>query len=172
MNDLRVGISSCLLGNHVRYDGRHKLLKELENSFPASVELIPFCPEVASGLGIPRPPIQLSDSLTHPKACLKDNPGKCFTAQLREFAWKVANEYELHGFIFKSRSPSCGLNSAPVSIDGQVQDQMVSGIFAAALLEHLPYLPAIDETFITSGNDLDQFLDLCHSYRQCGPAGF
>lgn len=171
MYDLRVGISSCLLGNRVRYDGRDKHLKELAVALPRRVELIAFCPEVATGMGVPRPPIYLSDSLAYPEARQADNPEKCFTKQLREFAWRIALEHDLHGFIFKARSPSCGLGSTPVIINGQVQERTVSGVFAAALLEQLPGLPVIDETRIGSEPFRNRFLDQCYMYRKFGLAG-
>jgi len=167
MHALRVGVSSCLLGNRVRYDGRHKYQLALENGFPDTVELVSFCPEVAIGMGVPRPPIYLSDSLARPEARQVDDPGTCFTGPLREFAACVAEEYELHGFVFKARSPSCGLYSAPVIIDGKQTSETVSGIFAAALLEYLPHLPAVDEASINSVERRDQFLERCHLYRQC-----
>lgn len=160
-----IGISSCLLGSRVRYDGGDKLQTNLVDWLRGKAELVAICPEVAIGMGIPRPPIQLTGSIEHPQAHQVDPPKKNFTAPLAIFARQVTEEYELDGYIFKSRSPSCGLGSTPVIIDGSVQQQTVSGVYAATLTRSLPYLPATEAESLLTEEDCLDFLRQCLDYN-------
>ena len=160
-----IGISSCLLGSRVRYDGGDKLRRDLVEWLHGNAELVAICPEVATGMGIPRPPIHLTDSTNHPQARQVDSPGKNFTARLANFGRQVGEEYELDGYIFKSRSPSCGLGSTPVIIDGSVQHQTVSGIYAASLTRYLPYLPVTEAESLVNRDDCLNFLEQCLNYK-------
>lgn len=160
-----IGISSCLIGSRVRYDGGDKLQRNLVDWLHGQADLVAICPEVAIGMGIPRPPIQLSDSIKQPEARQVDQPEKIFTAPLSDFAKQVAEEYVLDGYIFKSRSPSCGLGSTPVIIDGAVQRQTASGIYAASLTRLLPYLPVTEAESLSTREDCFDFLKQCLDYK-------
>ncbi|MGW8247426.1 MAG: DUF523 domain-containing protein [Acidiferrobacterales bacterium] len=160
-----IGISSCLLGSRVRYDGGDKLQSNLVDWLRGKAELVAICPEVAIGMGIPRPPIHLTGSISQPLARQVDSPEKDFTAPLANFGREVAEEYELDGYIFKSRSPSCGLGSTPVIIDGSVQQQTVSGIYAASVTRFLPYLPVTEAELLVNQGDCLDFLRQCRDYK-------
>jgi len=160
-----IAISSCLLGCRVRYDGGDKLQRELIEWLRDKAQLVAICPEVAIGMGIPRPPIQLSDSIIQPEARQVDHPENVFTSPLKTFGWQVAEEYELDGYIFKARSPSCGLGSTPVIVDGTIQAQTVSGIYAESLSRSVPYLPVVEAESLTSRNARLDFLHQCGDYR-------
>jgi len=161
-----IGISSCLLGRRVRYDGGEKLQPNLVDWLSGKAELVAICPEVAIGMGIPRPPIQLTGSLTRPRACQVNPPRRDFTEPLAKFGTEVAEQYELDGYIFKSRSPSCGLGSTPVIIDGAVQPQTVSGVYAASLTRRLPDLPVTEAESLVNRDDCLEFFQRCLDFRK------
>lgn len=166
MSILRIGISSCLAGSPVRYDGKAKLNPDLVSALEAIAEPVLICPEVAIGLGVPRPPIQLTDSLSRPQARGVENPGEVFTTRLRAFAQQVLVNHELDGYIVKARSPSCGHLSTPVFIDNREQEQRVSGIYTQTLLDGLPDLPVVDESIINSRAGFDRFIKRCLDYHR------
>ena len=154
-----VGISRCLLGDAVRYDGQSKantiVLKKLCEIFT----LIPVCPEVEAGLAIPRPPVQLTGNIEHPKLIGRDDPAIDVTDIMQQYCnIKPAELNHLSGFIFKSRSPSCGLNSTPVFIDGQCISKTSRGIFARRLCEIYPGLAVIEDTDLEDSERLNRFV--------------
>ena len=140
----RVGVSSCLLGDAVRYDGGHKRHAWLADVFGLDVEWVSVCPEVEIGLGIPREPIDLvrmPDGAVH---LMTSNMGLDLTDRMRQFA--VARigalaAIPLSGYVLKASSPSCGLSGVRV-VGG---DATGRGLFAAALVERCPDLPIVDE---------------------------
>lgn len=154
-----------MLGYRVRYDGGDKLLRDLVDWFQDEADLVAICPEVAIGMGIPRPPIQLSDNIVQPEARQVDRPDKVFTVPLKNFGRRVAEEYDLDGYIFKSRSPSCGLGSTPVYINDAIQPLTTSGIYASSLVKWLPYLPVTEAESLKTRDDYRRFFDRCHSHR-------
>jgi len=145
-----VGVSQCLLGDAVRYDGKSKantiVLEKLNDLF----ELIPVCPEVEAGLSIPRPPVQLTGNIESPRLTGRDDPSIDVTEIMQRYcSTKPAELDRLSGFIFKSRSPSCGLNSTPVFIDKVCVTETGRGVFASALCKRYPKLPVIEESDFT-----------------------
>ena len=145
-NKPRVGVSRCLLGDAVRYDGASKPSRIVIEQLGALFELTPVCPEVEAGLTIPRPPLQLTGSLEQPRMTGRDDPQLDVTETLQAFCEKrIPQLAGLSGFIFKSRSPSCGLASAPLFIDGECVTETMNGVFATALLKRYPQSPVIDE---------------------------
>jgi len=154
-----VGISQCLLGDAVRYDGQSKANKIVLEKLNDLFEFVPVCPEVEAGLGIPRPPIQLTGSIKQPKLTGRDNPTIDVTNIMQTYCKQKPTELKnLAGFIFKSRSPSCGLNSTPVFINGHSVTELSRGIFAKNLCDTMPTLPVIEETEFETGNQLGSFI--------------
>jgi len=160
-----IGISSCLLGRRVRYDGNDKLQRNMIDWLGNRVELLAICPEVAIGMGIPRPPIHLTGDLQQPEARQVDMPERTYTLPLKNFAMLVSDEYVLDGYIFKSRSPSCGLGSAPILVNGSAQSQTVSGIYTSCLTRLLPYLPVTEAETLVTRKACHEFLQKCSSYK-------
>jgi uncharacterized protein YbbK (DUF523 family) len=145
-----VGVSQCLLGDAVRYDGQSKanlvVLKHLSQVF----ELIPICPEVEAGFGIPRPPVQLTNDIENPRLTGRDDISIDITDMMNNYCQTKPKELkQLDGFIFKSRSPSCGLNSTPVFINNQCATENSRGIFARAMVDRFPNLPIIEDSTFT-----------------------
>lgn len=145
-----IGLSACLAGLEVRYDGRHKRSSLCLNELGQHFSLQTFCPEVAAGFGTPRPKIQLTG---HPdKPVLRytepgNGSGINLDDQLRAgFKAKLEQISELDGYILIKNSPSCGKEQVKVlQEDGQSYQSTGRGLFAAALIEKYPHLPVEEE---------------------------
>lgn len=162
-NKIKIGVSQCLLGDAVRYDGESKpniiVIDELSKLF----ELIAVCPEVEAGLSIPRPAVQLTGDPANPRLTGRDNPDIDVTDLMLSYCrQKPQTLSDLCGFIFKSRSPSCGLNSTPVFIKNECLTETSRGVFARAMCAHYPDLPVIDDTELENG--LDSFVGAVKLY--------
>lgn len=145
MQKIPVGISSCLLGQPVRYDGGHKLDNYIVGTLANYFDFRPFCPEVAIGLGTPRPTIQLVKTDTGIRCLGVKNPEHDVTEPLRDYAnqQKTAHS-DLCGYILKKGSPSCGMTRVKVYSNGQPQQAGV-GIYAEAMMQNNPLLPVEEE---------------------------
>ena len=143
---IRLGVSACLLGEAVRYDGGHKRATALLRAFGDDVAWIPVCPEVELGLGIPRPPIVLAGSPRAPRL-IEPQQGRDLTVAMRRLARARVRELArlgLDGVVLKSRSPSCGLRDVPVTgRAGRLRPGR--GLFAAEVARTLRGLPIEDE---------------------------
>ncbi len=154
-----VGVSQCLLGEAVRYDGKAKPNQIIIDKLNKVFELVPVCPEVEAGLAIPRPPVQLTHSINNPKLTGRDDPSLDITELMQQYCiTKPAELKHLSGFIFKSRSPSCGLNSTPVFIDGSCVSETSRGMFARSLCETYPDLAVIEDSELENQRLLKTFI--------------
>jgi len=141
-----VGVSQCLLGDAVRYDGRSKANQIVLDKLNDIFELVPVCPEVEAGLGVPRPPVELTGDITNPRLTGRDDKTLDVTAVMVEYCLnKPSDLSQLAGFIFKSRSPSCGLNSTPVFINNECVTEQSRGVFARAVVNKFPSLAVIED---------------------------
>jgi uncharacterized protein YbgA (DUF1722 family)/uncharacterized protein YbbK (DUF523 family) len=143
---LRVGVSACLLGEPVRYDGGHKRDAFLTGVLARHVEWVPVCPEVELGLGVPRPPIDLVD-VDGATRLLVATTGEDLTDRMRAYAaWRAMGlaSLELDGYVLKSKSPSCGRGR---------------GLFAEALAEAMPQLPMEDEARLARASVRAHFVE-------------
>ena len=160
-----VGVSQCLLGDAVRYDGESKANSIIVNKFSKIFKLIPVCPEVEAGLSVPRPPVQLTGDIKNPKLVGRDDPSINITDIMQNYCNTKPEELkQLSGFIFKSRSPSCGLNSTPIYIDGECVTENSRGVFARAIKNNYPELPVIEESEFTEDSIL-AFIDSVNHYQ-------
>ena len=140
---LRLGVSSCLLGDEVRYNGGHSRDDFLVRELAPYVEWVPLCPEVEIGLGTPRETIRLTGSVEAPRL-EAPRSGRDLTAVMRSWAYERAAQLEaarLHGYVLKKGSPSCGLHRVRVYDQKGMPQPRGRGIFAAVLAERLPLLP-------------------------------
>ena len=141
-----VGISSCLLGEAVRYDGGHKLDRYVTGELGRYFEYVPFCPEALAGLGIPRPPIRLAGDPAAPRAVRVADESVDVTGALEAATRRVVPELErLRGYIFKRGSPSCGMERVKVYHTPGRSPRMGRGLFARAVMEAWPLLPCEEE---------------------------
>ncbi len=141
-----VGISSCLLGEEVRFDGGHKLDNYITGTLAEYFDFIPVCPEVAIGLPIPRPPIRLVREEDGIHVIGVRDPSVDVTDELHAYGRRMAGQLSgISGFIFKRASPSCGMERVKVyAPDGRSIDK-ASGAFAEELMRALPLLPVEEE---------------------------
>lgn len=142
---LKIGISSCLLGHAVRFDGGHKHHSYITSTLGQYFDFIPFCPEAEIGLGIPREPIrlQLKDGQVH---CVGTRTTSLdVTERLRDCAdQQRAWQSDLCGYIFKKDSPSCGMERVRLYRDN-MPERVGHGIYAARCMENFPNLPVEEE---------------------------
>jgi len=147
MEKIKLGISSCLLGEKVRYDGGHKLDHFLADTLGNYVTWVPVCPEVESGLPVPREAMHLVGDPKAPRL-VTIRTGIDHTSRMKRWAnSKVAalKREELCGFVFKSRSPSSGMRGVKIYTELGMPYATGSGIFAHAFMRGFPLLPMEDE---------------------------
>lgn len=143
----KLGISACLLGTEVRYNGGHKESRLCSRSLVEHFDFVAVCPEVAIGLGIPREPIRLVGDPNAPRAVGTVRHERDVTAPLAEYGARMADELtDLSGYIFMQKSPSCGLERVKVYQDGgRPSEPSGRGIFAAAFCARHPDLPVEED---------------------------
>jgi len=146
-NKITIGVSSCLLGNEVRYDGGHKHDRYITETLGRYLSFVPVCPEVECGLPIPREAMRLVGEVDSPQL-VTNKTGVDHTDRMLTWARKKVVELEkenLCGFIFKNRSPSSGMERVKVYDGNNVPRAVGVGIFARAFKDHFPLLPTEEE---------------------------
>jgi len=140
---IKVGISSCLLGESVRFDGGHKHLRLCTDSLSRFFEFVAECPEVGIGMGIPRKPIRLVGKVDAPQAVAVHDYNLNYTEKLTAFGQQKAHEHsDLCGYIFMKNSPSCGLFRVKVyQENGYPAAETGRGLYADALKKAHPLMP-------------------------------
>lgn len=144
---IKMGISSCLLGEKVRYDGRHKLDRFITDTLGQYFEWVPVCPECEYGLPVPREPLRLVGRPESPRL-ITIKTGIDHTEKMLQWAEKKLGELEqenLCGFIFKSKSPSSGIVGVKMYTPSGIPSQRGAGIFGGAFMKHFPLIPVIDD---------------------------
>ena len=164
---LTLGISACLLGEPVRYDGGHKRDRYILEQLAPHFDFRPICPEMAIGLGAPRPPLHLVQMGASIRARGVQDPALDVTAELTAFGLRVAEAaHDLSGYLFKARSPSCGVAHVHVhDRTGRVHPHG-RGIYADAVLNRLPLLPAEEEDRLQDAALRENFLEQVHAYAR------
>ncbi|NCF29255.1 MAG: DUF523 domain-containing protein [Gammaproteobacteria bacterium] len=161
-----VGISSCLLGQPVRYDGGHKRDGYLIEVLGKHFEFLPLCPEVAIGMGIPRPPIRLTGDPSRPRAVGVQVDGLDVTDKLIEYAHSVmASRPRISGYIFKQGSPTCGMAQVAVYNERGESHATSSGLYAGVVMGALPSMPVAEEGRLTDAALRDKFVEQVYSYH-------
>ena len=146
MKKLKLGVSSCLLGESVRYNGEHKRDSTVIDLLGQQFEAVPVCPEVELGMGVPREPVRLVANDASSERMVGSESGKDWTQAMVDFnsiKLEALRQQNLSGFIFKSRSPSCGPGNVPLHHEQEKSSTL--GLFAHALMQYFPSLPVIDE---------------------------
>jgi uncharacterized protein YbgA (DUF1722 family)/uncharacterized protein YbbK (DUF523 family) len=172
----RIGISSCLLGENVRYDGGHKLDRYLTNILGQFVEFVPVCPEVECGMPVPREAMRLVGDPEDPRL-VTQKTGVDKTGQMMDWALEKLDELEkqnLSGFIFKAKSPSSGMARVKVyTEDGGVKHNGV-GLFARAFMQRFPLMPVEDDGRLNDAVLRENFIENIFAYgrfRQARESG-
>ena len=144
---IRVGVSSCLLGRKVRYDGGHKRDRYLTDVLGDWFDWVSVCPEVEIGLGTPRPTIRLEGTSDLPRL-VEPTSGEDMTERMQVYSERRVTELQyldLDGYILKRASPSCGMERVKVWNDSGMPEKNGVGIFARVLLDRWPNLPVEEE---------------------------
>ena len=165
---IRIGISSCLLGEGVRFDGGHKRDAYLTETFGRFVEWVPVCPEVECGLGTPRESMRLIGSHNGVRL-LTGRTGIDHTDRMARYAERRVDELasdELCGYVLKKDSPSCGLHCVRVYGAHGVPTKSGRGIFAARLVDRFPSLPVEEEGRLSDPRLRENFVERVFAYSR------
>jgi uncharacterized protein YbbK (DUF523 family) len=165
---IRVGISACLLGEEVRWDGGHKRAQFLLDAFGASVQWIPICPEVETGFGTPREPMRLArvDGMVR---LVTLNTARDVTPPMEDFIRRRVADLRrdtLSGYILKSNSPSCGLERVAIFDPQGNVTEPGQGLFAEALVREFPELPVEEEGRLSDPQLLNAFVERVFAYHR------
>ena len=168
MEKMKIGVSKCLLGEKVRYDGGHQRDRYVTDTLSVYFDYVPVCPEVEYGLPIPREALRLVGNPADPRlVTVRTNIDH--TEGMKEWAetrLKGLVDENLSGFIFKSRSPSSGMQSVKVYNESGMPSHTGIGIFAAALMKRFPLLPAEDDGRLHDSVLRENFIERVFIYRK------
>jgi len=174
MEEIRIGISACLLGENVRYDGGHKRDSFLADVLGPFVSFVKMCPEVEIGLGTPRETVRLvrspdGENGGNAVRMVAPKSGGDHTVAMRRYAKRKADELDrldLCGFVLKKDSPSCGMARVRVYDPKGVPAKNGRGLFAAALMERHPDLPVEEEGRLNDPRLRENFIERVFAYRR------
>ena len=165
---IRIGISACLLGERVRFDGGHKHDRYLTQTLGQYFEWVPVCPEVELGLGTPRETMRLEQAEGGVRMVMPKS-GRDLTDAMREYAMTRVEQLtkeNLGGYILKSDSPSCGLLRVRVYGPGIMPRRNGQGLFAKTLSERLPHLPIEEEGRLCDPRLRENWIERVFAYRR------
>jgi uncharacterized protein YbgA (DUF1722 family)/uncharacterized protein YbbK (DUF523 family) len=165
---LRLGISRCLLGDEVRFDGGHKRDSFLTDVFGRYVEWVPVCPEVEAGLGTPREAMRLVGDLQNPRL-VTIKSGTDHTSALETMTThRIAelNNLDLSGYVFKKGSPSCGIERVRIYNEHGMPNRNGVGLFARAFIEQFPLIPIEEEGRLCDPTLRENFIERVFCYRR------
>lgn len=164
---VRIGVSSCLLGQRVRFDGGHKRHDFLVDTLGPRVEFVAVCPEVELGLGTPRQTLRLIRSGDQVRMIMAD--GHDYTRAMQTYARRRVEQLKdeaLSGYVLKKDSPSCGMVRVKVYDQHGSPSRTGRGLYAEALLERWPHLPVEEEGRLQDGALRENFLERVVAYRR------
>jgi uncharacterized protein YbbK (DUF523 family) len=165
---IRLGISACLLGHEVRFDGGHKRDRFLTDELGKYVVWVPVCPEVELGMGTPREPLQLV-RVGGTTRMVTTNTGMDYTDRMNEWAGArvemLAGE-DLDGYVLKSKSPSCGVWNVKLADSDESSVTDARGLFASILLERFPLLPVEEEGRLADPAVRADFLERVRAHKR------
>jgi uncharacterized protein YbgA (DUF1722 family)/uncharacterized protein YbbK (DUF523 family) len=167
INPITVGISSCLLGEKVRYDGGHRQDHYLTGTLGKFFRFVPVCPEVGSGMSTPREAMRLEGDPAQPRLVTKSSRVD-LTEQMQAFCRervKAMEDEDLCGFIFKKNSPSSGLYRVKVYNNG-MPAKNGRGLFAAEVVRQFPFLPVEEEGRLTDPKLRENFIERVFTYAR------
>jgi len=166
-DSILIGSSSCLLGQQVRFDGGHKRDRFLTNVLSEYFEFLPYCPEMALGLGVPRPTIHLIEREGQVKLVNVKDETVEHTDQMKAIAVDYCKSLgHLSGYILKSKSPSCGMERVSVYAKNGYATKVGVGIFAQALMEAWPNMPVEEEGRLNDAAIRENFIERVFAYKR------
>jgi uncharacterized protein YbgA (DUF1722 family)/uncharacterized protein YbbK (DUF523 family) len=164
----KLGISACLLGQTVRFDGGHKRDYFLTETFGQYVDWVPVCPELEVGMGVPRESVRLVGTKERPRM-IAERSGKDWTVEMNLFAAKRVKslqKLELAGYVFKKNSPSCGMERLRLYDAKGIPSQEGRGLFAGAVMSELPLLPVEEEGRLNDPVLRENFIERVFAYHR------
>lgn len=162
-----IGISSCLLGEEVRFDGGHKRNPFITDVLAEHFDFRPVCPEVGVGMSVPRPPIHLRRDEHRVRVVGSRDPDLDYTAEMEDYARRQAGELgDISGYIFKARSPSCGVWRVPVHGGPGAPSRDGRGIYADAFIRARPLLPVEEEGRLQDPVLRENFVERVFAFRR------
>lgn len=165
---IKLGISGCLLGEKVRYDGRHQHDRFITDTLGQYFEFVPVCPEVECGLDVPRETMRLTGDPQDPKL-MTTHTNIDHTERMKKWAKKRVKELEkenLCGFIFKSRSPSSGMERVKVYVTPKKISKTGVGLYAKAFTDHFPLLPVEEDGRLHDIKLRENFIERIFTYKR------
>lgn len=168
ISEIRIGISSCLLGVRVRYDGGHKLHRYIKETLGKFVRFVPGCPEMDIGLGVPRETIQLESRGNETRLIATDSR-RDLTNRMTRYSLRKGSEIAragLSGYILKKNSPSCGTERVKIHRASGRPSRNGVGIFAAGLKATNPLLPIEEEGRLEDPKIRENFLERVFAYTR------
>ncbi|MBN1485652.1 MAG: DUF523 and DUF1722 domain-containing protein [Chloroflexia bacterium] len=167
-NGPRLGVSSCLLGQKVRYDGQHQLDRYLVRTLGQFVEWVSVCPEVEMGLPIPRPSLRLVGDPETPRL-IELKTGNDYTERMQDWARERLEqlaELDLHGFVFKRGSPSSGLFRVKIYTEAGMPSHKGAGMFPREVMRRFPLLPLEEDGRLHDPKLRENFIDRIFVYQR------
>ncbi len=165
---IRIGVSACLLGKKVRFDAQDEKHPFISEVMAKHVKLVPICPEVELGMGIPRERARLEGSVDSP-GMVGIETGHEWTGRMIAYAHKRVrrrNLADICGYVLKTKSPSCGRVHVKLYDTSGRARRAATGLFAAALISHNPLLPVDDERAFDEATKRDSFIVRLFAYRR------
>lgn len=165
---IKIGVSSCLLGNKVRYNGGHARDRYVTQTLSEYMDFVPVCPEVECGLGTPRPTMHLRGDVAHPRLVVTKT-GEDHTDQMISWARERLEELDkedLCGFVFKKNSPSSGMARVKVFNEKGQPVKKGSGIFAGMFMKRFPLIPAEEDGRLNDPRLRENFIERIFTLRR------
>ncbi len=166
---IRIGVSACLLGQKTRYDGEHARDAVVAEILADRFELVPVCPEDELGMGTPRETVDLWGDATAPRM-LGTTSGTDWTERMNRWAADRCSELAsttLDGFVFKSRSPSCGVERVKLHGEGGRVARVTRGLFAAEFARRFPDVPVAEECDLQDTRAREAFITKVVAHHHC-----
>ena len=164
---IRIGVSSCVIGEEVRWNGGHSRQRYLTDMLGPFVEYVPVCPEVEVGMGVPRPTVRLVRKGDDIRMIDPKNEVD-WTSSMRRLSRTRSSELAdagLHGFVLKKDSPTCGVFRVRIYADSGVE-RNGRGLFATALIQRMPHLPVEEEGRLNDARIRENFVERIFAYRR------
>lgn len=168
---IKLGVSSCVIGNKVRFDGGHKRSGFVAGHIDKFFELVPFCPEVGMGMPVPRPTIRLMEHDEVVRLVDSKDAAIDHTVSADRFFASISGDIpELDGYILAAKSPSCGMERIKVyDTDGNTLHRKGRGVFAAQLIKTFPHLPVEEDGRLNDQGIRESFFTrvIAHNEFRC-----
>lgn len=165
---IRVGLSACLAGDEVRFNGGHSRQRYLTDTLGQFFEFVTTCPEVEAGMTVPRPTVRLVNDDGRIRVIDPKNDVD-WTAAMEDHAVdrvSMVSDQQLSGFILKSKSPSCGVERVKVYHDNGMPQMTGRGVFATELLRRYPWLPVEEEGRLNDPSLRENFVERVFAYHR------